>query len=640
MNRILALLSSTTLLAAAAHAQCATPAATTPATLVNWDGSSGYASTFGFADEGITSPPIDLTPAFGAGGFPMAGAVGTLDQMWINSNGHVYLTDSTLALAAPVGPALYGLDGLAEARGGAAGSARIFAYGPDQQDSVVLGAVWGITCDVTPGSVKVTWTDMARFVNTTDRFSYSMTLLSGGVVSFDYSTTFPATTAYVGISIGNDVGSTSSPSRNLKGGPFGPSDSGTEGLLYSSITFNLADCSVLISPNGIGGYVATQTCGVGNPANNTNYGTGCHSIPASVTSSYAQTWPTGAAAKAVLDGNALQFTLAGSGYSAQWIPGGGALYVAPTGGAVVIANADDTTTTFSPSVAPPIPGGTAPSWTVSSNGILTAAATGNNTTSWTPSLASMATGAGLAWFVWHDWYCVQAGSGKIKREEIGGILYVTWDGVEAYPTATVNPATFQFQVDLTTGTVTMVFVSYDADTTAYTTLVGCTLAGTGTTPPSSNIAVAPAFVLSPTGDVAAKLPMALAAAPAPVINPSTVVTYTATNLPEYIPTSGIYLSTMFLSVNPLPGGFPLTGILTTVPGCNAWILTLDLDLGAQLTFAPTATWMFTYDNVNFAPGNAIAAQAVSLFDGTIPLANGESGGFLFSNAVLSTTQTF
>jgi hypothetical protein len=106
---------------------------------------------------------------------------------------------------------------------------------------------------------------------------------------------------------------------------------------------------------------------------------------------------------------------------------------------------------------------------------------------------------------------------------------------------------------------------------------------------------------------------------------------------EIVPGSGIYIGTMFLSVNPLPGGFDLTGILTTVPGCNAYIATLDLDLGGMLNIAPTLSWSLNYDNVNFAPGNVIGAQAVALFDGAFPLLNGESGGFLLSNGLLSTT---
>ena len=629
MNRILALLSSATLLAAAAQAQCATPAAVTPATLVNWDASSFYASTYGFADEGITNPPINLVPAFGAGGFPMAGAVGTLDQMWINSNGHVYLTDSTLALTQPVGAALFGLDSLAEARGGVGGSARIFPFGVDQQDSVVLGAVWGVTCDVTPGSVKVTWTDMARFVNTTDRFSYSMTLLAGGSVMFDYSVTFPVVSPYIGVSIGNNVGSTVSPAKNLTAGPVA-TDTGSEGLIYSSIAFNLANAAVMISPNGLGGYFAVQTC---TPASNVKFGTGCHTfVNPVVTSCFLQAFAGSPAAKTALDGNALQFSLAGSGYNATWIPGGGALYVAPVT-PTLSGLGDDQTLTITPSAAAPIPGGVSTQWTFSSNGVLTAGAVGNQGTSFSPSLASAATAAGLGFYVWRDWNPAESGSGPIVYEEIGGTLYITWNDVEAYGSPSPNRGTWQFQVNLSTGTVTIVMVSFETSTSTSTVLVGCTLAGTSPTPTS--VTLSAGGVVTPDASLS---PMTLSAAPAPIINPMTAVTYTTANMPEFVPTSGVYLSTMFLSVNPLPGGFPLTGILTTVPGCNAWIATLDLDLGAQLTFAPTASWTFTYDNVNFAPGNAIAAQAVALFDTAFPLINGEAGGFLFSNGVLSTTQ--
>lgn len=134
-------------------------------------------------------------------------------------------------------------------------------------------------------------------------------------------------------------------------------------------------------------------------------------------------------------------------------------------------------------------------------------------------------------------------------------------------------------------------------------------------------------------------PLTLSAAPSPVINPSTLVTYTITNIPEYVPTSGVYLSTLFLSVNPLPGGFDLTGILTVMPGCNAYIATLDVNIGTAVTAAPTSAVPFTFAAPVFAPGNVIAAQAVALFDGTFPLPNGETGGFVFSNGVLSTTQT-
>ncbi|MBX3461530.1 MAG: hypothetical protein KF830_00020 [Planctomycetes bacterium] len=644
MTRLPVLLSSAALLAAAAHAQCYSVPATGPVTLVQWSSGSGYTSTFPADDEGITNPPIDLTPAFGAGGFPMAGAVGVLDQMWINSNGEVYLTDSSLALTQPVNGASFGVNLLDEARGTLAGaSPRIFPLGADHEASVALGAVWSVTCDVSPGQVKVSWTDMARFANTTDRFSFACTLFATGAVEFEYGPTFPApasfTGRWVGVSIGNMVGSTSSPSRDLTA-PCLLNDTGTEGLIYQSFTaagsWDLTGKTLLIVPNGIGGYCSTVTC---EPASHTAYGTGCYAIPAQVRSSLAQTWASGAAAKAALDGNALQFTISGSAYVATWLPGvAGALYVPPVA-ATIIANGDDTTSTITPSAAAPIPGGSAPQWTVSSNGILTAAATGNNGTSFSPSLASMAGGAApnLGFYVWRDWNPAEAGSGKIKWEEIGGVVYITWDDVEAYGTPSPNRATFQWQIDLATGNVTVVWVSMEGSTSASTTLVGCTLAGVGLTPPSVSLAGVSPFLMGT--DVAAVNPMALSAAPAPVINPSTVVTYTATNLTEFIPTSGVYLSTMFLSVNPFLAGLDL-GIIGA-PGCNAHIFTLDLDLGGQVTFAPSASWNFTYDNVGFAPGNIIAAQAICLFDPAFPLPNGQNAfGLLTSNAVLSLTETF
>jgi len=46
---------------------------------------------------------------------------------------------------------------------------------------------------------------------------------------------------------------------------------------------------------------------------------------------------------------------------------------------------------------------------------------------------------------------------------------------------------------------------------------------------------------------------------------------------------------------------------------------------------------FTFSNVLFAPRNVVAAQAVALFDGSLPLHNGENGGCLLSNGLLSTT---
>ena len=47
-------------------------------------------------------------------------------------------------------------------------------------------------------------------------------------------------------------------------------------------------------------------------------------------------------------------------------------------------------------------------------------------------------------------------------------------------------------------------------------------------------------------------PLTLAAAPPPVLNPATLVTYSIGGVPEFVPGSGLHLSTLFLSVNSLP----------------------------------------------------------------------------------------
>ncbi len=364
-----------------------------------------------------------------------------------------------------------------------------------------------------------------------------------------------------------------------------------------------------------------------------NYGSGCYSYAPDTTnlmSAFAGT----PAAKAALDGNALLFVNTGTGYVATWLPGlASTFYLPPTAAATIVANADDTTTTFSPSVPVPVPGGVAAQWTVSSNGVLTAAATGNQGTSFTASLAATATATGLAWYNWRDFNPASAGSGKVKTEEAGGVLYVTFDGV--YEFATTNPATFQWQVNLATGDVTMVWTSLAVSANTTTMVVGSTLAGAGPVPTSVNFATATPFVLGPPVTLA---PLSLSASPAPVINPSTNVTYTVNNIPEFAPGSGIYVSAVFLSVNPVPGGIDLTGILANVPGCRAYVGTLDLALGAGVTTAPTLALPFPFAAPVFTPGATIAAQAVALFDPSFPLVNGASGGFVFSNGVLSVAQ--
>jgi hypothetical protein len=150
-----------------------------------------------------------------------------------------------------------------------------------------------------------------------------------------------------------------------------------------------------------------------------------------------------------------------------------AAFVNPSGSATIIANADDIVATVTLAQAMPVPGGTTSQLTVSSNGNISLAATGNG--------AGFAPDAGLflAWAqsniaaAWHDYNPAIAGSGKILFEQIGGVAYVTWDNVYSYNTTL--PDRFQYQFDLATGNVAIVYQTFAFGAADY--LVGYTAGG-------------------------------------------------------------------------------------------------------------------------------------------------------------------
>lgn len=249
--------------------------------LVPWNGSS-FVSTWPVDDEGLTATPISLSPPFA-----MPGAAGTLDQLWVNSNGDLYLTDAAMALAGPVAGAVYGIDTLPEMRGVApGGSARIAVCGGDHEASVAPLTGWSVTVDQSvAGQTTVTWTDVRSFGGTPpERFNFRATLFQApGAVTIDYGTSFPTGFAdrYVGISIGGGVGSTATPSSDLSATP----DSGTMGLLFQAFTptgpdaWDLSGQSLTLTPNGLGGYTAAPLLAYTPPdcAFIKSYGVGCPS---------------------------------------------------------------------------------------------------------------------------------------------------------------------------------------------------------------------------------------------------------------------------------------------------------------------------------------------------------------------------
>lgn len=620
MQRSLSLLSSVAVLTAAAVAQC--PQGTT-AGLVKWSSGSGYAATNPLDDESITSPPIAL-----GGTFFMPGSPGNLDTMWVNCNGEVYFTDSTLGLLQPATGASFGINTIAEMRGAAVGaSARVAVLGGDHQGSIAAGASWNVSVDQSvPGEITVTWFDIRRFNNATgDRFSFrGRFILATGVVECSYGPTFPVTGftgRYVGISIGNNVGTATQVNSDLSAGP----NSGVDGILYQNFTgtapnvWDLSGQTVTFAPNGTNGYTAAvaayapPTC-----AFTANYGTGCYNIPGN--NSFHQVFVDSPTAKTALDGNSMTIARSGTTYTTTWNGTGGPAFVAPGGGAttLVFADDDDGDVAYAPAFgAIPTPTGPAATINVAVNGILTMAATANNVFDFTPAAADITSNTAAPntaiYGYWRDMLLsdtAPAVNGTITAEEVGNMLYVSWNAVECYATALANPSTFQYQVNMVTGDVTVVWVSLDNSANTSDTAVGVSLAGAGTTPGALTLATGLPVTLATNIN-----PLTLGATGRPVITlggtgPSQNITLTGTNVPELVP--GLATGLLFFGVVQIPAGIDLgpLGVDVGMPGCNLYT-TLDV----VLPFSGTPGTQVLFNAAipqPLSPGLNFYAQALAL----------------------------
>lgn len=135
-------------------------------------------------------------------------------------------------------------------------------------------------------------------------------------------------------------------------------------------------------------------------------------------------------------------------------------FIPPTAAAQTLTPGDNTVVNVPLSL--PMPVGRAATTTtlgVASNGFVTAGA--STTTTGTPSATTLLNNLRAFWAVnWHDMNPTLGGSGLVKFEELGGIAYVTWDGVwDNGGTSTANANTFQAQFDLVTGNVHYVYQS-------------------------------------------------------------------------------------------------------------------------------------------------------------------------------------
>lgn len=218
--------------------------------------------------------------------------------------------------------------------------------------------------------------------------------------------------------------------------------------VYSSTNYPLANGVDTAAPIlGIDWVPATP----GTFARNAPLGAGCIQVD---DLSFYESFATSAA-----------FDLANSGISLLRMPDGYLAvpltrsFVPPTSSALTVPVADNSASTVTLSLPLPVGQTTTTTLGIASNGFVTA---GPSTTSTgTPSATTLLNNLRAFWAVnWHDMNPTIPGSGTVKFEELGGVAFVTWDGVwDNAGTSAANANTFQAQFDLATGDVHYVYAA-------------------------------------------------------------------------------------------------------------------------------------------------------------------------------------
>jgi hypothetical protein len=341
------------------------------------------------------------------------------------------------------------------------------------------GKVWFRS---SPAKCVVTWDRVHNYAGglpAGSEMSIQVQLFPSGQVTFHYSDTVTnASTiaggqvALVGVSPGLGV---SVPfSRNLS-----TAGSTSDQTLFETWsvqhTFDLAG-KMLHLASGAPGWSWTPLTPV-NCASTSDFGAGCLDLPASPTrpdSLYELMSP----AQFDLANTSIALLRTSDGYYAISMP---VAFIAPSAGAVIVADDDDAIETVALSAPMSVPGGTTSNLTIGSNGYVAVAASGNGTF-YTPSAAAFLDWPQTAFACWHD-YSPVAGGGKVVFEEVGGVACVTWNGVWSFNTTAAD--TWQMQFDLSSGQVNLVFAVMTPAGGSY--LVGYSRGGTSPDPGASDL---------------------------------------------------------------------------------------------------------------------------------------------------------
>jgi hypothetical protein len=563
--------------------------------------------------------------------FPMGGVAGSYTHAEVQSNGVIFLTNGAPSGATNTGFANNQSVQIANLRGGPGSAPRIAPFWRDLVFDVANNG--GVYFNNTiPGKFVVTWENAIQYNTAGPVFTIQAQLFGNGDVTFYYNANTSSSAPVIcGLSQGDAVSAL--PEVNLS---VGGNVSSTRWIheRFGAGTFDLAERCVTFTNNGSGYNQAAVS-----PASHESYGAACYNIAAeTIYQGFAQA----SSAAAALSGQSMVFTPASNGYTVTW---GGASFVAPSGAATPLATGDDGEVGVTPSTALPSPFGAASELRVHGNAIVSLGSTPQTFPGapnvYTPTAAALRDADLTAFWAWHDYNQTEPGSGAITYDEqvIGDtIALITWDDVESYSVpASINRSTLQFQLNLNTGVVAIVWQTVDSDNSSqYGSghIVGFSPGGASQQPASIDLATALPITTQP--DL---LPLTLTASPAPVSTASngTLVTYTSSNIPEAGPGAGVYVAANILSV----AGVPEPGVELTflgAPGCYAHVLTLT-DMTAM--FGATSTQSTSFQIPAGVPsGFVLYAQSVALVvPGSLP--NGQNSfGLTTSNGLRSTIRNF
>ena len=476
-----------------------------------------------------------------------------------------------------------------------AGTPKICPYWSDLN---VISGTGTVKFNAMPGKAVITWENAVEYGTTGPTFTFQLQMLASGEFLFAYDARCIIATAgdyLVGMSEGGAVPVPAS--ANFSSTNVTTTTTNYELFNNVSLTFDLVGLTVQFVPAGTGYAWIPSNCASAH----TPYGSGCYKT----SNSFYQLTTPPAVSSTTLSNTALTMFPTPTGYV---VINTGA-YIPPTGSATVIALTDDSEG-LTPALATPFPypGGTAATLMVCSNGYVSTA-TGNGV-GYVPTVATMLANSQTGWYSWHDFNPAAPGSGQVKFEQVSPTLAtITWDGVYNFSGTTVADAnTLQFQFDSAVGTVAIAYGTISANGHTLVAgephLVGYSPAGASNDPGSITFATG----LPLTVGTVQLSPLSLSASPLPLAGSTT--TFTTSNIPEFAPTSGVYVALHILSIGQIPPPGLDLGFLGA-PGCPLNVATLDL-VQSMVGFSSTMTVTFPWP-LALPVGTVLYSQSASLF---------------------------